>query len=118
MLADGRLDGELEIGVTFLQLRHDLRQVGLEVPACTEKHRDHPQVARAFGIQRGRAICQRGLHQFEEGEHDALAGQQFAEFGYELLERPRPLRVARAMGEKDEGSLVHGAIICDAAAPR
>ena len=78
----------------------------LAVGAGAEKH-DHRPV---------------GLHHFPEGEHEALAGQRLAELGYELLERPRPLRVARAVGEEDECSLVfsfgHVWIIFEAAASR
>ncbi|MNC96471.1 hypothetical protein D3C83_138500 [compost metagenome] len=73
-------------------------------------------------MQRCGARRQRGLHQIQESEHDALAGQQLAEFGYELLERPRPLRVARAMGEEDECSLEfsfgHDPIMFDAGTSR
>lgn len=86
--------------------------------ARTKEHRHHTQGAYAFAVQQCRAIRQRWLHQFQEGEHDALAGQQFAEFGYELLERARPLRVARAVREEDDRSFCHGSIICDAAASR
>ena len=88
------------------------------MPAHAEEHRHHPQAAHAFAMQRGGTIRQRRLHQFEESEHDALAGQNFAEFGYELLERPRPLRVARTVGEEDEGSFGHDSIIFDASASR
>ena len=86
--------------------------------ARAKKYRDHPQAAHALAVQRGGAIGQRRLHQFQEGEHDALAGQPFAELGYELLERPRPLRLARAVGEEDDCSLSHGAIICEVATSR
>ena len=82
--------------------------------ARAEEHRHHPQGPHAFAMQRGGAFRQRRLHQFQESEHDALAGQQLAEFGYELLERARPLRVARTVGEEDECSFGHGAIIFDA----
>jgi len=91
--------------------------------ARPEEYRNDPQTAYAFAVQRRGALRQRRVHQFEEGEHDALAGQQLAQFGYELLERARPLRVARAVGEEDDCSpdeclFGHGAIICDAAACR
>jgi hypothetical protein len=94
--------------------------------AHAEEHRHHSQVPHPFAMQRRGAGRQRGLHQFQEGEHDALAGQQLTQLGYELLERPRPLRVARAVGEEDEGSLDfsldfsfgHVWIIFDAAASR
>ena len=84
----------------------------------TEKYRYHSQFANSLAMQRRRAFGERRPHQFEKGEHDALAGQQLAELGYELLERPRPLRVARAVGEKDESSLGHSSIIFDANASR
>ena len=86
--------------------------------ARAEKNRNDPQNPHAVAMQRGSAIGQRRPHQFKESERDALAGQQLAEFGYELLERPRPLRIARAVGEKDECSFSQGAIMFDAAALR
>ena len=88
------------------------------MPAHAEEHRHHPQAAHAFAMQRGGTIRQRRLHQFEKSEHDALAGQELAEFGYELLERARPLRVAGPMGEKDESSFGHDSIIFDASTSR
>ena len=81
--------------------------------AHTEEYRHHAQGPHAFAMERCRARRQRGLHQFQESEHDALAGQQLAEFGYELLERPRPLRVARAVSEEDDCVLRHAAIIAE-----
>ncbi len=90
--------------------------------AHAEEHRHDPQGPHAVAVQNGGTLGERRLHQFKERERDALAGQQFAEFGYELPERPRPLRVACAVGEKDEGSLdfsfCHCPIIFDAAASR
>lgn len=90
--------------------------------ARPQEHRHHPQAAHAFAMERRGARRQRRLHQIQESEHDALARQQFAEFGYELLERPRPLRIARAVGEEDECSLDfsfgHDAIMFDAATSR
>jgi hypothetical protein len=90
--------------------------------AHAKEHRHHPQGPHAFAMKRRGAVRQRRFHQFQEGEHDALAGQQLAELGYELLERPRPLRVARAVGEENEGSLDfsfgHAGIIFDTAASR
>lgn len=88
------------------------------MPADTEEHRHHAQFPYAFGIERRDALLQRWLHQFQEREHDAFAGQQFPELGYDLLERARPARVARAMGEEDECLSGHDGIICDAAASR
>jgi len=93
------------------------------VAARAEKHRYDPQGPEAVAVQRSGALRQRRLHQFKEGEHDALAGQQFAQLGYELPERPRPLGVARAVGEKDDCSpedrlFSHGAIMFDATASR
>ena len=90
--------------------------------ARSQEYRHHPQAAHAFAMKRRGARRQGGLHQIQESEHDALAGQQFAEFGYELLERPRPLRIARAVGEEDvcplDFSFGHDAIMFDAAAFR
>lgn len=90
--------------------------------ARAQEHRHDAKVADPFAMERCGAHRQRRLHQIQESEHDALAGQQLAEFGYELLERPRPERVARAVGEEDECSLDfsfgHDAIMFDAAASR
>lgn len=88
------------------------------MPADAEEHRHHAQRPHALGIERRGALLQRRLHQFQEGKHDALAGQQFSELGYELLERARPARVARAVGEENECLSDHDGIICDAAASR
>ena len=104
-------------------LRHQLRQVVFQVAAKTEEYRHDPQGPDAIAMQHGGALRQRRLHQFKEGERDAFAGQALAEFDYELLERPCPVRVARAVGEKDDclsygRSLFHGAIMFDAAASR
>ena len=98
--------------------RDEFGQVIFQMAARPEEYRHHAQRPYAFGVQRGGAIRQRRLHQFQESEHDALARQQFAELGYELLERSRPLRVARAVGEKNESSFGHDAIIFDAGASR
>lgn len=113
LLADRRLDGDREILVARADLRDQFGEVLFQMAACAEEHRHHPQGTYAIGIQRRRAIRQRRLHQFQEREHDTLAGQQLAEFGYELQERPRPVRVARAVGEEDESSLGHAAIIAE-----
>ncbi len=86
--------------------------------AHAEEYGNHPQGAHALAMQRRGAGRQRGLHQFQEGEHDALAGQQLAELGYELLKGPPPLRVARTVGEEDDRALGHDSIICEAAASR
>ena len=90
--------------------------------ARTQEDRHHPQAAYAFAMQRRGARRQGGLHQIQEGEHDALAGEQLSELGYELLERPRPLRIARAVGEEDECpldfSFGHDAIMFDTATSR
>ena len=83
-----------------------------------EKHRHHAQGSHALAMQRRGAGLQRRLHKFEEGEHDALAGKQLAQLGYELLEGPRPERVARAVGEENDGSFGHAAIICEVATSR
>jgi len=88
------------------------------MPARPEEHRHHPQAAHAFAMQHGGAIRQRWLRQIQEGEHDPFAGQQLTQLCYELLERARPLRVARTVGEEDECSFSHGEIIFDAAASR
>ena len=118
LIADGRLDGDLEIRKTPTDLGGELWQVILHMSAHAEEHRHHPQAAHAFAMERRGACRQRRLHQFQEGKHYALAGQQLAEFGYEMLERARPLRVARTVGEEDECSFGHGAIIFEAAASR
>jgi hypothetical protein len=114
----GGLDGDRKVGEFRADLRDDGRQILPQVPARAQEHRHHPQVAHAVGVERSRARRQRGLHQFQEGEHDALAGHALAEFGYELLERARPIRTARAVGEEDDCSFGHAVIICDAAASR
>ena len=118
LLPNGRLNGDLKVGKGLPDRRYQLRQVFLQVSAHAEEHRHDPQGPHAFAMQRRGAGWQRGLHQLQEREHDALAGQQLAEFGYELLERPRPLRVARTVGEKDKCSLGHEPIICDRATSR
>jgi len=86
--------------------------------ARAEENRHDAHAAHAVGVERGSAIRQGRLHQFQEGEHDALAGQALAELGYELPERVCPLRIARAVGEEDDCSLGHASIICEAAASR
>lgn len=86
--------------------------------AHPEEHWHDPQRPHAVAMQRGGAFRERRLHQFKEGERDALPGQPFAEFDYELLERPRPLRVPRAVSEEYGCALGHGAIMLDAAASR
>lgn len=45
------------------------------MPSQTEKHRDHPKIPDAFGIERADALVERRLHQLKKGEHHALAGQ-------------------------------------------
>lgn len=102
----------------FADLLDQPGQVVLQVTAHAEKNRHDAQGPHAFAMQRRGAGLERRLHQFQEGEHDALAGQQFAEFGYELLERARPLQVTRAVGEENGCSFCHDSIICEAAAPR
>ena len=90
--------------------------------ARAQEYRHDAKAAHPFAMERCGARRQRRLHQIEEGEHDALAGQQLAEFGYELLERPRPVRIARAVGEEDECALTfsfgHDAIMFDATTSR
>lgn len=87
-----------------------------------QENRHDAKAAHPFAMERCGARRQRRLHQIEEGEHDALTGQQLAELGYELLERPRPVRVARAVGKEDECSpefsFGHDAIMFDATTSR
>ena len=122
LLADGRLDGDFKILVAPADLRDEPGKVFLQMAARAQEHQHYPQAADAFAMERRGASRQRGLHQVQEREHDALAWQQLAELGYELLERPRPLRIARAVGEEDECSLDfsfgHDAIMFDAATSR
>ena len=98
----------------FAARRHESRQVLLQVPARSEEYRHHAQGAHAFAMELRGAGRQRRLHRFEKGEHDALAGQQFPQLGYELLERARPLRVARAVSEEDDRLSCHASIIAEA----
>ncbi len=84
------------------------------MPAGSQEYRHHAQEPHAIGVKRRRALRQRRPHQFEEREHDALARQPLAEFGYELLERARPVGVARAVGEEDDGVPCHALIIAEA----
>jgi len=83
------------------------------MPAHAEEHRHHAQFAHAIGVKRSRAIGQRRLHQFQESEHHALAGQPFAEFYLEFAERARPVRVARAVGKEDGCACRHASIIAE-----
>ena len=123
LLADGRFNGNLKIREFPVYRCDESWQVILQMRARSEEHRHHAQAAHAFAMERGGAFGQRRPHQFEEGKHDALAGQQLAQLGYELLERARPLRLARTVGEKDNCSpdeclFGHVSIIREAAASR
>src|SRR5258706_3277118 len=113
LLADRRLEGDLQVREFFLDGLDLLGEVLLQVAPESEKNRHDPQLANSLSVKRCGALVERGLHQFEEGEHDALAGQPFAELCYELLERPRPFRITRAVGEEDDCTSRHAAIIAE-----
>ena len=78
-LSDWRLEGDFDLRVFLSNRVRQARQVFLDVPARTEKHRHDPESLNALAEERGDAILERRLHQFKKGERHALAGDLLGE---------------------------------------
>ena len=90
------------------ELGNEPRQILLHVPPLPEKHRDDMDRIRARGGKRRHRFGERRAHQLEIRDRDQkILGKDRGD----ALERPRPLRIARAVGEKDDAELQ---LICGA----
>ena len=79
----------------------ELRQIVLRVPAGSEEYGDDSDELGAIGDQPIDRAAKRRLHELEVREADRRVGLG-GKLGGELLERPRPLAVTRAVREKNE----------------
>ena len=103
-----QLSAEYPVRLAYLEQMkptlHEARQVLLDVASRAEEHRHDADLRRSFLRQRLERLGKRRPHELEIREaHEPrrLPGEQRGE----PLERLRPLRVARAVREKDEGGL-------------
>ena len=78
-LAHGRLEDDVDVLVLLSEVARQLGKVFLEMPARAEEDRHHPEPAQALGVKRSHALGKRRVHELEEGERDALAGDAFGE---------------------------------------
>ena len=72
--------------------------------ALRHEEREDGDRGRALGDEGGDRLLESGRHELEVGERDRVLGAARAHAIADLLEGPRPLRVARAVGEEDDAA--------------
>jgi hypothetical protein len=101
LLADRRIDGDVQPRMALARLLHEARQVARHVSAGAEERRHDANRGRALARQLVQRFRERRARQLEIGE-PYLGGRLLREQRGEALERLRPLRVARAVREQDD----------------
>ena len=104
LLADRSVERKDNSGMTPACSGEQLGQIFPDVTARSEKHGDDADVVGAILDQGGDRLVERGRHQFEIGQLDAGVGF-LGERSGKLLERARPLWIARAVREEDDALL-------------
>ncbi len=80
------------------------REILLRVGALPEQHGNDANRGNAFGDERGDGLIER-YAVLEERKADRSRGQPAREACRNALERPRPLRVARPVGDQNDAFL-------------
>ena len=100
--ADGRGDREANPGVRFLRPFDQLGEVFARVRTRSEKQRNHANLLRVLIDQSLHARRKIWLHEFEKRQLGELGRVHAAKVGEDGVERHAPLRVARAVSEKED----------------
>ena len=95
---------EVDRGMGGAQRVDQRRQVLAQVTAGAEEERNDVDPRRARADEPGRGVAERRRHQLEEGEGDAAVRRGGADARGDRLERLGPARIARAVGEEDDGA--------------
>jgi hypothetical protein len=106
-LADRRLQPPRHARVHLLQPREKIGHVLAHMAAGAEKERHDVDLCAAACGEACAGLEQARLHEFEIGQLDGDGRRRGAHAGDDILERQRPARIARTVGEQQQAALRH-----------